>query len=98
MINFKKLLLMKFEDLGLQPPLLKALKDKGYFLLAISHSPKTILDKFCPGLGFDKTYGVVYEIGPQELFTGKVIDEHLIYNKANIVGMRVVGHVTTPTQ
>lgn len=65
--------------------LLPALKERGYFLLAISHSPKTILDKFCPRLGFDKTYGVVYEIGPQELFTGKVIDEHLIYNKANIV-------------
>lgn len=65
--------------------ILPALKDKGYFLLAISHSPKTILDKFCPRLGFDKTYGVVYQIGPQELFTGKVEDEHLIYNKANIV-------------
>lgn len=65
--------------------LLPELKKKGYFLLAVSHSPKTVLDKFCPKLGFDKTYGVVYEIGPQELFTGKVIDEHLIYNKANIV-------------
>lgn len=65
--------------------LLPELKKRGYFLLAVSHSPKTILDKFCPRLGFDKTYGVVYEIGPQELFTGKVIDEHLIYNKANVV-------------
>src|SRR2546425_532938 len=34
--------------------LLKKLKRDGYFLLAISHSPKTILDKFCPRLGFDK--------------------------------------------
>lgn len=65
--------------------LLPALKDKGYFLLAISHSPKTVLDKFCPRLGFDKAYGMVYEIGPQDLFTGRVVDEHLIYNKANIV-------------
>ena len=65
--------------------LLKELKDKGYFLLAVSHSPKTVLDKFCPRLGFDKTYGMVYEIGPQDCFTGKVVDEHLIFNKANIL-------------
>lgn len=65
--------------------LLKELKTRGYFLLAISHSPKTVLDKFCPRLGFDKTYGMVYEIGPQDCFTGKVTDEHLILNKANIV-------------
>lgn len=65
--------------------LLADLKEKGYYLLAVSHSPKTVLDKFCPRLGFDKAYGIVYETGPQDLFTGKIIDEHLIYNKANIV-------------
>lgn len=65
--------------------LLKDLKDKGYYLLAVSHSPKTVLDKFCPRMGFDKSYGIVYEIGPQDLFTGTIVDEHLIYNKANIV-------------
>lgn len=65
--------------------LIKELKDKGYFLLAVSHSPKTVLDKFCPKLGFDKTYGLVYEIGPQDLFTGTVAEEHIIMNKANIL-------------
>ncbi len=65
--------------------LLKELKDKGYFLLAVSHSPKTVLDKFCPRLGFDKTYGMIYELGPQDRFTGEVVDAHLIYNKAAIV-------------
>lgn len=65
--------------------LLKDLKERGYYLLAVSHSPKTVLDKFCPRLGFDKAYGIVYEIGPQECFTGEVVDEHLIMNKANIV-------------
>ena len=65
--------------------LLKDLKARNYYLLAVSHSPKTVLDKFCPRLGFDKSYGLVYEIGPQELFTGKVVDEHLIFNKANIL-------------
>ncbi len=65
--------------------LLKDLKKRGYFLLAVSHSPKTVLDKFCPRLGFNKTYGMLYEIGPQECFTGRVIEEHLILNKAAIV-------------
>ena len=65
--------------------LLKGLKEDGYFLLAVSHSPKTVLDKFCPRLGFDKTYGIIYETGPQDLFTGNVIDEHVISNKANVV-------------
>ena len=65
--------------------LLKDLKKRDFYLLAVSHSPKTVLDKFCPRLGFDKTYGMVYEIGPQECFTGKVVDEHLIFNKANIL-------------
>lgn len=65
--------------------LLKELKEKNYFLLAVSHSPKTVLDKFCPRMGFDKSYGIVYEIGPQELFTGKIVDDHLILNKANVL-------------
>ncbi|MHB1086270.1 MAG: HAD family hydrolase [Minisyncoccota bacterium] len=65
--------------------LIAELKEKDYFLLAVSHSPKTVLDKFCPKIGFDKAYGIVYEIGPQDLFTGQVVDEHLIYNKANVV-------------
>lgn len=65
--------------------LLKSLKKRGYFLLAVSHSPKTVLDKFCPRLGFDKTYGMLYELGPQECFTGNIIEEHLILNKASIV-------------
>jgi len=65
--------------------LISELRERGYYMLALSHSPKTILDKFCPRLGFDKTYGTIYEIGPQDLFTGKISDEHLIYNKANIL-------------
>ena len=65
--------------------LLKKLKKEGYFLLAVSHSPKTILDQFCPRLGFDKTYGMIYEIGPEDRLTGEVVDKHLILNKAYIV-------------
>lgn len=65
--------------------LLKELKRDGFFLLAVSHSPKTILDKFCPQLGFDKVYGTIYETGGEDAFTGNIVDEHLIFNKAAIV-------------
>jgi len=65
--------------------LIKELKEKGCYLLAVSHSPKTVLDKFCPRLGFNKTYGFVYEIGPQDLFTGEVSDEHVMMSKASIL-------------
>lgn len=65
--------------------LLRELKQQGYTLVAISQSPKTILDEFCAQYGFDKVYGRIYEIGPQDRFTGVITDEHLIQNKASIV-------------
>ncbi|PJC55902.1 HAD-IB family hydrolase [Candidatus Kaiserbacteria bacterium CG_4_9_14_0_2_um_filter_41_32] len=65
--------------------LIKSLKEDGYFVVAISQSPKTILDQFCMQYGFDKVYGRIYEIGPQDQFTGAITDAHLIENKATIV-------------
>lgn len=65
--------------------LIKGLRKDGYYLLAISQSPKTILEQFCKQLGFHKVYGRIYELGPESQFTGRMIDEHLIANKANIV-------------
>lgn len=65
--------------------LTKILRRKRYFLLAISQSPKGVLDSFCRSLGFHKVYGRFYRLGPQNRFTGEVEDLHLIANKANIV-------------
>lgn len=65
--------------------LIEDLKGKGYYLVAISQSPKTILDEFCASYGFDKVYGRIYEIGPRDLFTGVVTDEDFIKNKALVV-------------
>lgn len=64
--------------------ILKDLKKRGYYLLAVSHSPKIILDYFCPRLGFDKTYGIIYEVDSKNHLTGNVVDEYMILNKANI--------------
>lgn len=65
--------------------LIAELKKKKYFVVAISHSPKGVLDLFCKELGFDKVYGKFYELGPTDKFTGRILDEHLIMNKANIL-------------
>jgi HAD superfamily hydrolase (TIGR01490 family) len=65
--------------------LMKELKDEGYFLLAISHSPRFILDGFCKEAGFNKVYGLFYETGPTGNFTGTVEDYELMLNKAAIL-------------
>lgn len=65
--------------------LITSLKADNYYLVAISQSPKAILDEFCASYGFDKVYGRMYDLGPTDRFTGTVTDEHIIANKANIV-------------
>jgi HAD superfamily hydrolase (TIGR01490 family) len=65
--------------------LIAELKAKDYFLLAVSHSPKFIVDGFSFELGFDKSYGTFYDTGASNRFTGDIVDEHLIMNKAAIL-------------
>lgn len=65
--------------------LVQEYKRKGYFMLAISHSPKFIVDGFAYEQGFDKSYGTYYETGPTDRFTGTIQDEYLIMNKGAIL-------------
>ena len=65
--------------------LINTLKKEGYYILAISQSPKGVLDEFCKNFAFDKVYGRMYHLGPEDRFTGEVGDLHLIANKSNIV-------------
>lgn len=65
--------------------LVHELKASGHFLLAISHSPKFIVDGFAYELGFDKSYGIFYETGAASRFTGEIEDEHVIMNKASVL-------------
>jgi HAD superfamily hydrolase (TIGR01490 family) len=64
--------------------IIENLKKRNYYLLAISHSPKKIVEEFCKKLGFDKVYGQVYEIDSRKRFTGKVLYLDLISDKAKI--------------
>lgn len=65
--------------------LTRELKGRGYYLLAISHSPKLVLDEFGKNLGFDKIYGTIYEWNEAEEFTGRIRDEELIFDKSKIL-------------
>lgn len=65
--------------------LVKKLKDEGYFILAVSRSPKAALDVFCPEWGFDKWYGIMYETDAEGRLTGGVVDEDLILDKAAVL-------------
>ena len=65
--------------------IVRNLKKKGYYLLAISHSPKKIVEEFCRKLGFNKVYGLIYETDSQKRFTGRILYLELISDKAKIL-------------
>lgn len=52
---------------------IRELKDKNYFLLAISGSPEDIVYKFADYFGFDRAFGSVFEVSQEDRFTGKVL-------------------------
>lgn len=65
--------------------LIARLKKRGYFLVAISHSPKFIVGPFGKKLGFGKVYGSIYATDARGRFTGKVDYEEMISDKAAIL-------------
>jgi HAD superfamily hydrolase (TIGR01490 family) len=66
--------------------LAKDLKRQGYYLVAISHSPKEIVETFAGSFGFDIAYGTVFEFDPKNgKFNGNVLYQNIIFNKANVV-------------
>ncbi len=65
--------------------LVKDLRKKKYYLLAISHSPFYVAAKFAKQLGFDKTYSRLLEMDRNRRFTGTTLYTDLIYDKAKIL-------------
>ena len=69
--------------------LVATLRRRGYFLLAVSHSPKYLVDDFARELGFDKIYGRVLELDQAGRFTGGALHLDVINSKAK-VGKRAI--------
>lgn len=65
--------------------LVRDLKKRGYFLLAISKSPKGIVEGFAKGLGFDKVYGMLYETDKKGKYTGELMFYDLMADKAKVL-------------
>jgi len=65
--------------------LIKKLRGRRYYLLAISNSPREVVEAFCKKMGFNKVYGRVYETDKSGKFTGKILYEDLISDKAKIL-------------
>lgn len=65
--------------------LISKLKQDGYYLLLISHSPKLILEEFGRKHGFNKIYGIIYETDAGGKFTGGRVEYDLIMDKALIL-------------
>ena len=65
--------------------LVASLRRRAYFLLAVSHSPKYLVDGFARELGFDKIYGRVLEIDGQGRFTGGALYLDVISSKAKVL-------------
>ncbi|MDO8556992.1 MAG: HAD-IB family hydrolase [Candidatus Jorgensenbacteria bacterium] len=70
--------------------LVRGLEKKNYFLLAISNSPKEIVEEFCKKLGFNKVYGRMYETDSNNKFTGKILYLDIIRDKAKVLKRAVL--------
>jgi HAD superfamily hydrolase (TIGR01490 family) len=64
--------------------LIKQLKTKNYFLVAISGSPSYIVEKYASAVGFDLFFGTELEVLDGK-FTGRASSLDSAYNKAKIV-------------
>ena len=68
--------------------LARELKKKGYYLLALSHSPKIVVDAFARAMGFNKVYGIMYAAdreGPNGHFTGEILFRDIVKQKDKLV-------------
>jgi len=66
--------------------LVQNLKRKGYYLLAISHSPKYIVGRFGAKMGFDKVYGTLLELNESKsVFTGRRLHFDVMVDKSKVL-------------
>lgn len=75
--------------------LVRDLRRQGYYMVAISHSPRAIVGIFGTLLGFDKIYGLYYELDAKGRFTGKILYRDFMLDKAQVVKRVVEKHGLT---
>ena len=69
--------------------LVRELRKQGFYLLAISKSPKGVVEGFAKELGFHKVYGMLYETDTKGRYTGGLIHFDLISDKAKLLARAV---------
>ncbi len=71
--------------------LIHNLKQKGYFLVAISGSPDYIVEAYAKAIGFNACFGTQLEVINNK-FTGKAVNLESAFNKAGIIRALVKTH------
>lgn len=65
--------------------LVAELHRKNYYIIAISNSPREMVQEFCKTLGFDKAYGRVYAVDSEGRLTGETLHLELVQDKAKLL-------------
>lgn len=84
-VNFQKKRTYRFTR-----DLVKKLK-KTHYLLAISHSPYEAVAPFAKSWGFEKIYASVFAVDKKVRFTGEILYEDIIFDKAKTL-QRAIEH------
>ncbi len=65
--------------------MVQSLGKRGYYLIAISHSPRDLVVEFTKHWGFHRVYGRIFELDERQRFTGNILHADVINDKAQIV-------------
>ncbi|MFA6587454.1 MAG: HAD-IB family hydrolase [Patescibacteria group bacterium] len=65
--------------------MVRTLRKRGYFLIAISHSPTDVVGEFAKRWGFHRVYGLGFELDKHGKFTGRITFDKFLHDKAKIL-------------
>lgn len=75
--------------------LIGKLKKENYYLIAISHSPRELVEEFAKKIGFDKMYGRLREVDSKGRITARHLFLDLIIDKSKMLKVAVERHGLT---
>jgi HAD superfamily hydrolase (TIGR01490 family) len=65
--------------------LVHELHKKKYYIIAISNSPKELVDEFCKTLGFDRSYGRIHKVDEKGRLKNEIMHLELAKDKAKLL-------------